>query len=361
MQVPCLSIMQPWSWLIVNRFKTIENRDWQPEQSIMRELPMRVLIHTGKKPDPRCVGNGQFIRPYSRIGQLFPECYEWEQAQEECNQLGGIVGAATLVAVVSQSNNPWFVGKYGFVLEDTMPLPFMPLSGKPGFFYVDYDKVAAHMSNRCFCCGHLEYGDGLLCDCHDGRCTGCRRCNAHCLCLSVVQNDAILFYSPRERPYGCFSNFSAHPFKLDGVWWPSSEHYFQAHKFVGTPYAEKIRFARTSKEAANLGRERAFPLRADWERVKNDVMYRAVLRKFETHADIRAILLATGNKEIVENSATDSYWGCGYNGNGRNMLGKTLMRVRQALREHGQYEKSDMSDVSGFLEQMTLQFGLKAV
>ncbi|HKC73877.1 MAG TPA: NADAR family protein, partial [Chloroflexota bacterium] len=41
----------------------------------------------------------------------------------------------------------------------------------------------------------------------------------------------IYFYSTREKPYGCFSNFSPHGFELDGVWWPTSEHYFQAQKF----------------------------------------------------------------------------------------------------------------------------------
>lgn len=186
MKIPCLSIMQPWSFLIVNSFKDIENREWQPPQSIMAQLPLRMLIHTGKKPDIQCTDHrGQFVRPYGRIGRLFPECYE-QVANEECNQLGGIIGAATLVAVVSESDNPWFVGGYGFVLQDVMPLPFMPLSGKRGFFQVDYEQVAAHMANRCFCCGRLEFrtgeADGLLCRCPSGRCGVCKRCETHCLC-----------------------------------------------------------------------------------------------------------------------------------------------------------------------------------
>lgn len=41
----------------------------------------------------------------------------------------------------------------------------------------------------------------------------------------------IYFYSAREKPYGCFSNFSRHGFELDGQWWITSEHYFQAQKF----------------------------------------------------------------------------------------------------------------------------------
>ncbi|GCF07606.1 NADAR family protein [Dictyobacter arantiisoli] len=147
---------------------------------------------------------------------------------------------------------------------------------------------------------------------------------------------SILFYSTREQPYGCFSNFSAHGFELDDAWWPTSEHYFQAQKFAETPFAEQIRQARSPKEAADLGRKRTFPLRADWEQVKDETMRKAVLRKFETHADIRAILLATGDKEIIENTTTDYYWGRGTDGSGRNMLGQILMQVRQILSEHSQ-------------------------
>ena len=140
----------------------------------------------------------------------------------------------------------------------------------------------------------------------------------------------VYFYSNHEEPYGCFSNFSAHGFTLDGSYWPTSEHYFQAQKFAGTPHAEEVRQAKTPKDAANMGRERKRPLRKDWEEIKDDVMRRAVIRKFETHADIRAILLATGEEEIVENAPGDYYWGCGADGSGKNMLGQILTVDRLA-------------------------------
>jgi ribA/ribD-fused uncharacterized protein len=142
---------------------------------------------------------------------------------------------------------------------------------------------------------------------------------------------AILFYSTRDQPYGCFSNFSAHGFELDGLWWSTSEHYFQAQKFVGTPYVERIRQVSSPREAAHFGRKRYLPLRLDWEQVKDDVMRNAVLRKFEIHDDIRAVLLATGDAEIIENAPDDYYWGCGSDGSGRNMLGQVLMQTRQIL------------------------------
>jgi ribA/ribD-fused uncharacterized protein len=142
----------------------------------------------------------------------------------------------------------------------------------------------------------------------------------------------IYFYSNREEPYGCFSNFSAHGFNLDEAWWRTSEHYFQAQKFIDTPHVEQIRLAPTPKDAAKMGRERSRPLRSDWEQVKDDVMLKAVLCKFQTHADIREILLSTGEQLIVENSPIDYYWGCGADGSGKNKLGQILMEVRDLLR-----------------------------
>jgi N-glycosidase YbiA len=137
----------------------------------------------------------------------------------------------------------------------------------------------------------------------------------------------IYFYSTREE-YGCFSNFSNHGFELDNLYWYTSEHYFQAQKFVGTPHLEAIRLVKTPKDAAKMGRERKRPLRLDWENVKDDIMRKAVLAKFKTHRDIRDILLSTANQEIVENAPNDYYWGCGADGSGKNMLGKILMEIR---------------------------------
>ncbi|HEY9522758.1 MAG TPA: NADAR family protein [Thermopolyspora sp.] len=142
----------------------------------------------------------------------------------------------------------------------------------------------------------------------------------------------IYFYGAEEVPYGCFSNFSDHGFELDGRWWATSEHYFQAQKFVDTRHADLIRRARTPLRAAELGRDRSKPLRRDWERVKDDVMRRAVAAKFRTHAGIRDILLSTGDEEIVEDTTTDHYWGRGRTGTGKNMLGRILMRTRGLLR-----------------------------
>lgn len=143
----------------------------------------------------------------------------------------------------------------------------------------------------------------------------------------------IYFYTPHEEPYGCFSNFSRHGIEVDGVWWPTTEHYFQAQKFAGTPYVAQIQKAFTPKQAAEMGRNRKLPLRSDWEQVKDKVMFEAVLRKFETHKELRILLLSTGEEEIVESAPGDYYWGCGADGSGLNKLGKILMEARNVLRQ----------------------------
>ncbi len=143
----------------------------------------------------------------------------------------------------------------------------------------------------------------------------------------------ILFYGTKDVPYGCFSNFSAHPFDLDNRRWRTSEHYFQAMKFY--PHWEHINAIGnmpSPMQAAKAGRSRARPLRIDWEEVKNDIMRQALHAKFTQHAEIQKILLETGDEDIIENTTKDHYWGCGSTGTGKNMLGKLLMELRDNLR-----------------------------
>lgn len=144
----------------------------------------------------------------------------------------------------------------------------------------------------------------------------------------------IYFYIAGEEKYGCFSNFSKHGFSLEDNYWITSEHYFQAQKFIETDlkWFEKIRDVKTPKYAAKMGRSREHPLRQDWELVKDEIMYKAVLCKFQTNDDIREILLGTGNELIVEYAPRDYYWGSGADGSGKNKLGEILMKTREVLR-----------------------------
>jgi len=148
------------------------------------------------------------------------------------------------------------------------------------------------------------------------------------------QADVINFYSTTGE-YGCFSNFYRSPVFVGGKRWRTTEHYFQAMKYRGTPREEEIRNAKTPAEAANLGRSRKHPLRKDWESVKDAVMRKALAAKFTQHSDLREILLGTGDAKLVEHTTNDSYWGDGGDGSGKNRLGALLMQLREELRAEG--------------------------
>lgn len=142
----------------------------------------------------------------------------------------------------------------------------------------------------------------------------------------------ILFYRIADE-FGGFSNFSPHGFELKGKRWPTSEHYFQAQKFAETEHEELVRLAKSPMIAARMGRSRQRPLRNDWETVKEDIMREALKAKFTQNPSLRAMLLGTGEAELIEHTINDRYWGDGGNGNGKNRLGILLMELREQLRK----------------------------
>ena len=147
-----------------------------------------------------------------------------------------------------------------------------------------------------------------------------------------AMSEPIYFYSKTEA-YAELSNFAPFGFEEDGVYWPTVEHYFQAQKFPGEGNAEireRIRRAASPKQAKTLGRSRRHPIRTDWDDVRDEFMRHALRRKFE-RPELRALLLGTGRRPLVENSPSDSYWGAGRSCRGRNRLGELLMELRAEL------------------------------
>lgn len=140
----------------------------------------------------------------------------------------------------------------------------------------------------------------------------------------------IYFYSQTEA-FREFSNFSPHGIEMDGVWWKTVEHYFQAMKFGDEAYRDRIGKASTPKMAKALGRTRAFPIRPDWDTARDAVMLDAVRAKFRTHKTLADLLLSTGDEDLAE-AAPGDYWGIGGDGSGENRLGLILQQVRGELR-----------------------------
>lgn len=132
-----ISIMNPWGWLISNGFKEIENRDWR------RSFRGPVAIHAGKKFDPSAladvsVGRHPVTGEHSLLGVQPVETFI-DMCRGKLN--GGIIGVAEIVDCVDQSDSEWFVGRYGFVLANARPVPFIPVTGALGFF--DWRKMLA--------------------------------------------------------------------------------------------------------------------------------------------------------------------------------------------------------------------------
>jgi ribA/ribD-fused uncharacterized protein len=140
----------------------------------------------------------------------------------------------------------------------------------------------------------------------------------------------VRFFSKSDT-YREFSNFAPFPIELDGERWPTTEHYYQAQKFTDPDLQARIRAAEKPIIAKKLAEKYRDKIRPDWDSVKDEVMYRAVRCKFESHSELRDLLRATGNEDIVEAAPTDYYWGVGSDGSGQNKLGRIIERIRAEL------------------------------
>lgn len=145
---------------------------------------------------------------------------------------------------------------------------------------------------------------------------------------------AIHFYSKSDS-HREFSNFAPFGIDLDNAWWPTVEHYYQAQKFADPALQKSIRQAEKPPIAKSLANKNKTAIRPDWDQVKDAVMYAAVRRKFELHPELKVMLLATGEQELIELAPTDTYWGVGRDGTGQNKLGKIIARIRDEFRSAG--------------------------
>jgi hypothetical protein len=141
-----------------------------------------------------------------------------------------------------------------------------------------------------------------------------------------------LEFSSKSATHTEFSNFHLVDFTVDGTPWRSVEHYFQAQKFPGdSTLQERIRAAKTALGAKRLGRTQSEHFRTDWEEVKENVMLTGLRAKFTQNKPLKELLVKTNGLHLIEHNRSDSYWGSGPNGCGRNRTGILLMKVRDEL------------------------------
>lgn len=124
--LPCLSIRQPWAWLILHGGKDIENRDWPTKRR------GRVLVHAAKGMTQDEWGSAwEFSWGTGNAAKAFEA-----GVTSKTIERGGIVGSVEIVDCVEHSDSRWFMGRYGFVLRDPRPMTFVPWKGALGFFGV---------------------------------------------------------------------------------------------------------------------------------------------------------------------------------------------------------------------------------
>ena len=129
--------------------------------------------------------------------------------------------------------------------------------------------------------------------------------------------------------YRWLSNFWPAETEFEGVVYPTSEHAYVAAKTLDPQSRLEISKISTATRVKRMGR--MIVLRPNWDEIKLDVMRQIVRSKFTSDSKLIAMLVATGNEELVEgNYWGDTYWGV-CRGQGSNHLGILLMHLRSEL------------------------------
>jgi ribA/ribD-fused uncharacterized protein len=160
----------------------------------------------------------------------------------------------------------------------------------------------------------------------------------------------LFFWGHRPRPdgslgSGCLSQWWPAPFTVEGVRYLTAEHYMMAAKarlFDDDATAEQIIAAPSPGTAKALGRGVHGFQEHRWQEHRMEVVVAANTAKFSQNPDLRAYLISTRDRVLVEASPRDRIWGIGMaaddphasepaHWNGLNLLGFALMQTRTAL------------------------------
>jgi ribA/ribD-fused uncharacterized protein len=150
--------------------------------------------------------------------------------------------------------------------------------------------------------------------------------------LKLDTDCRVYFY---EQDHYYLSNFSAFTLRWCGITFPTSEHAYQWERFRLTSQdaiRDSIRNAPSAHVAFKTAQQCKHLQRGMWNDVKVDTMRQILRLKAHQHEYVRRKLLQTGDRELIENSWRDDYWGWGESRDGQNMLGKLWMEIRDELR-----------------------------
>ncbi|MBI1999050.1 MAG: NADAR family protein [Parcubacteria group bacterium] len=140
----------------------------------------------------------------------------------------------------------------------------------------------------------------------------------------------IFFY---EQEFYVFSNFSSFKLEWNGELWMTSEHAYHSEKFTDHPeIVRQLKATRSAHDALKLAYANRDKYPENWDDIKLKVMKEILRAKVAQHPYVKKKLLESGDKELIENSWRDAYWGWGPDKDGENHLGKLWMEVRKELK-----------------------------
>jgi ribA/ribD-fused uncharacterized protein len=153
-------------------------------------------------------------------------------------------------------------------------------------------------------------------------------------CHKLDTPSQVFFY---EQDFYVLSNFSAFSLLWKGLRFDTSEAAYHWEKFSGThsthiEISHEILTARSAHDAFKIAENHKAQRHPGWDEAKVDIMLGILRAKAAQHEYVRRKLLATGERELIEDSWRDNFWGWGPNRDGLNMLGKLWMQVRSELR-----------------------------
>ena len=149
-------------------------------------------------------------------------------------------------------------------------------------------------------------------------------------CHKLDNEKQVFFY---EQDFYVLSNFSAFNLEWKGFTFATSEAAYHFEKFPDAAgYQQAILFAPSAHEAFKIAERHKEDRRPDWDAVKVGIMKQILRAKADQHEYVRRKLLATGDRELIEDSWRDDFWGWGPNKDGQNMLGNLWMEIRAELR-----------------------------
>lgn len=149
---------------------------------------------------------------------------------------------------------------------------------------------------------------------------------------------SVVFLKTKER-FGGLSNMAAgFPLRVNGVHIKTSEALYQACRFPHMPEVQQLIIGENSPMTAKM---RSKPYRRvsrdDWDFVRVKIMRWCLRVKLaQNWREFGRLLLATGDRPIVEQSRKDDYWGAKVVDDGTlvgmNVLGRLLMELREQLK-----------------------------